>query len=284
MRRWESLRQLWAPFIRSPISLYAAGASFYMLLSALPASAFFLALLPYLPVTQTTWTQILEQAFPAPFLPIVFALLQAAAARRSAAMLSLSALTALWSASKGILALMDGLNAVLSMRHTKLYILRRLTAIAYFLLLEAGLLAMLGLYVFGRQLLDGCLQWFPGFSELMRLLLQLRAVYTVLPFGFLFAAVFYFLPARRLRFRYCLAGGVFSAAGWLILSLGFSIYVNYISNMDRLYGGLGMMLLAAFWVHSCMVLVLCGGLLAQLLASGQYRPLLILKDTFSGRS
>ena len=284
MRRWESLRQLWAPFTGSPISLYAAGASFYLILSALPASAFLLALLPYLPVSQATWTHILEQTFPAPFLPIVFALLQAAAARRSAAILSLSALTALWSASKGILALMDGLNAAMSMEQKKLYILRRFTAIAYFLLLEAGLLAMLGFYVFGRQILDGCLRWFPGLSDLMHLILRLRVVYTVLPLGFLFAAVFYFFPARRLRFRFCLAGGVISAVGWIVLSLGFSIYVNYISNLNRLYGSLGVILLAAVWLHSCMVLVLCGGLFAQLLSNGRYRPLLILKDTFSGRS
>lgn len=284
MESWKSLRRIWTPFTSGSIPLFAAGASFYILLSLLPATVFLLALLPYLPVTSDAWNRILQEIIPAPFLPLAFFLLQTAAAQRSPAVLSLSALTTLWSASRGILALSDGLNAVLELQPTRQYVVRRLRFTFYFLLLELSLLMMLGIYVFGRQLLGGCLQWFPEFSELFRLILRLRSVCIFFLLCLLFSAVYRFFPAERLPFRFCLAGGLLAAAGWIVISLAFSIYVNYVSFRNRLYGGFGLVILAGFWLHSCMVLLLSGGLLTKLLTGGTYRPILFLKESFFRRS
>ena len=69
MQRLRSLSRLWAPFSRSNASTYAASSSFFILLSVFPAVLFFLALLPYLPISLQQWLDFLEELVPAPFFP-----------------------------------------------------------------------------------------------------------------------------------------------------------------------------------------------------------------------
>ena len=62
MQRLRSLSRLWAPFSRSNASTYAASSSFFILLSVFPAVLFFLALLPYLPISLQQWLDFISNS------------------------------------------------------------------------------------------------------------------------------------------------------------------------------------------------------------------------------
>lgn len=283
MARIRSLRRLWEPFTACRASLYASSSSFYILLSVFPAALFLLSLLPYLPLSLDALLDTLEQVVPNPFHPVVGYVFDTVRTSSTITLLSVSAVTTLWSASKGVLAITDGLNAVLNRPREPRYLLRRLFSVLYFLILAVALLTMLLLHVFGESLLAACIRWFPAAVRVAALIYYLRTPYLFFLFGLLFALIFYFFPRRSLGFRWCLVSGLATSGCWLLISWAFSIYVNHFAGYVKLYGGIGLLLLTCIWLHICLLLFLYGALTASLLHNGAYHPISILRETFSRR-
>ncbi len=247
MTRFQILRQIWAPFSDSPSSTYAASACFYMLISLLPALLLSLSVLPYLPL-EPLWN-LLPQAF-RPIADYVLELVQEA---DPVAAISLSAVITLWSASKGVMAISTGLNAVMGFSGEASFFKRRLHAMISFLLLLTCLFAL------------------PFVSGIL-----------VVPALWLFFSLLYWLlPKRRITFRCCCLGSILPTVGWLVLIWLFSIYVNYFSSYQRLYGSLGLLLMACIWLQWCILLLLYGGLLSKLVFEKKYRPFSLLRQFFS---
>lgn len=283
MNRLHTLSGLWRPFTRHHTTLYAAGASFYTLLSVFPALLFLLTLLSSLPLVLAGATSLLEALVPDSFLPLLDHIAETVSGSASPALLSLSAITTLWSASKGVMALMDGLNAVLDVDDRRGFLRRRGMAILYFLLLSLCLLATLCIHTLGQWILAAFLRHFPEASAFWERLLSLRFFYTLLPLAVLFALLYRVLPTVRVRVRHCLLGGAATAAGWLLFSQLFSVYVNLFASRQVLYNGIGFLILTLLWLHICILMFLLGGIFSVLLSQGTYHPIRILKSCFSRR-
>lgn len=270
MKRWNILKKLWLPYARSGISGHAAAASFYILLSLLPASALGLTVFSRLSVSQTQWTGLLRDILPARFHPIMTYLLTSVTPHHPTALLSVSAVLTLWSASKGIMALSDGLSVILQKENTRGFIRRRLDAMAVFLLLSAVLSITLIFHVFG----DTVLQRLSPFY-------RLRHFYTLLVLSILFCFYYWLLPGRPLSFSTSLLCGSLSSVGWIVVSALYSIYVNHFQSYQRLYGSLGLLLLGCLWLHICMAVLLYSVLTVKLFREEAYDPIAIIKDVIS---
>jgi len=274
---FRRLSPLWAPFTGGRASLYAAGAGFYLLLSLFPAALFLLQLLSRFPAARDAAMVFLFSSIPAGFVPLAQAVEAALSARSDAALLSLSALTTLWSASKGMLALDDGFHALLKLEQNRRFLRRRLFSIVHFLLLAISLVATFSVLVLSSKLFVFLTEWFPGAAQLWSLLNRLQIWTALLPLWILFTLLFSILPTRRLPFRCRLIASAVTALGWLLLSVLFSFYMEHISGLQ---GSLGFLLLTLLWLQLCMQLLLWGGILAQLLAKRAYHPLQILRKAF----
>ena len=72
-----------------------------------------------------------------------------------------------------------------------------------------------------------------------------------------FTLMYTFLPRRRVRLLHNLAGAAFSAAGWVLFSFFFSLFVDNFSNFS-LYGGLATLVILMFWLFFCMYILFLG--------------------------
>lgn len=283
MKHWKMLTALWEPLTKANISLYSSSAAFYLILSFLPASVLFLSLLPYLPVSPDLWLSFLTDTVPSPFLPVAFSLWETIFRNRSLGTASASAFITLWSASKGILSVMDGLNSTFGLPQTGKFIMRHVTAVVYFILLSVCLLVVLICLVFGHVLFSVIDSYYPGLYLLLRPFVKFRGIAAFIVLSILFCLVYRFLPLKRLPLRHCIFSSCVVSAGWIIFSLVFSIYVNYFSGHRRLYGGVGLLILAAIWLRICVSLLMYGGLLAKLRWEGKYHPLRIIRSALTKR-
>ena len=268
MKRICELTKLLRPFLKKNISLYAAGASFYLFLSILPASAMLLSIVPYLPIPDTFWKSAAGHLIPEAFLTPLYSLREYIFRNKSLTTLSLSAFTTLWSASKGVLFIMDGLNAALSLKPKQNYFYRRFLAIVYFLLLALGAFVILMVVIFGQRLLN-------LFHIDLSALLPICGAYILLTF--LFTLIYFLLPIHSVKLKHCLRSSVFSATGWLLFSWLYSIYVNLFPKYTQLYGIIGLLVLAAVWLRVCISVLLYGGILTRLFSEGTYQPVKIIK-------
>ena len=63
-------------------------------------------------------------------------------------------------------------------------------------------------------------------------------------------------PERRIPFRWCLAGGVLFAIGWLIATGVFGLYVANFGTYANTYGALGGVIVLMLWFYiSAFILV-----------------------------
>ena len=270
MSRWRKLSQLWTPFTKSNASVYATSACYYIILSVFPASMLLSGLLSRVPISLYALYQGLQQLIPSQFFPIL-QLLQSASG--SAVLASVSVVVLLWSASKGVLAISDGLRALTGSHHKKRFFRRRFRAIISFLFLFALLFFVFGLFVLSQNLLS-------LLGILSGPVYRLRYLYAPVALTAMFAVIYHYFPEKSLPFRFCLLGGSFSAIGWIVFSSLFSLYITLTGGLQQKYGSSGLFLLACIWLQFCISLLLYGGLLADLLAHRDYHPVTILRSAF----
>lgn len=278
MKRWKQLSPIWQPFWNRRISLYASSACFYMIVSLLPSAVLVLSILSRFPPAEDSLTSFLQTILPSRFLPLV-EYAKTIVPKHSTAAVSL--FTLLWSASKGTLSIAEGLQTTNVYENRPGFLRRRFWGIVYFLLLWAAITVMLLAYVFGQSILNDILVQATAVSQLWELLLQLRFLYTIGLLSLFFGLIYRIIPHEKAEKRYCLLSGLIVASVWSVFSWLFSLYVNYIASYQRLYGGIGLLLLMAIWLHICIIILLQGGVLCQLISSENYHPIRLVKKVFT---
>ena len=171
---------------------------------------------------------------------------------------SITAVTALWSASRGINAVRWGIRTMYRTpyRHGFLY----LTAISllYTVAMFAMLLVLLTLVVFGQQLLELIRTHFAWLAAPLGFVLQFRTLILLLLLTLFFMLLYRVLPSQKLSFKAQLPGALFAAGGWLLFSFAFSLYIDNFANYSFIYGSLTAVVLLLLWLYACMVILLLG--------------------------
>ena len=184
----------------------------------------------------------------------------------SGAVAGVSALTAIWSSSRGVYGLLTGLNAIYGVSEDRGYLYTRFISVLYTFALEAVILLTLVLHVFGNSLLKFIRSLnLPAMTVLMDIL-DLRFVFLLLVQSLLFTLMFMILPNRRNRFWESLPGGLLASIGWLLFSNLYSAYVTHFPSYANIYGSVYAIAISMLWLYCCLEIIFFGGALNQLLA------------------
>ncbi len=277
MKRWKILSRLWLPFSESTVSRDAAAASFYILLSLLPAAALGLTIFALLPISLTA---VLEAFLPERLHPVIEYIISAIVPHHPAALLSIWAILTLWSASKGVMSISDGIHSIRSTNSHRSFIRRRLNAMISFAVLAIILVLVLTVHVFGGWVLSQLTAIHPNRTNVMNTLYRLRHLYSLFILSFLLACLYWILSGKSHSFRQCIFSGFLTSIGWTAATAVFSVYVNHIQSYQRLYGGLGLLLLSCLWLQICISILLYSVILTRLIQEKRYHPLKIIRKAF----
>ncbi len=235
-------------FREAQVGAFSAQAAFFVLLSIVPFTVFLTAILQYLPWAEEDLAEFLPALFGGEF-P------RRANQTPSAALLSLSAVTALWSASRGMVALTRGLNRMYGVSETRSWLRLRFFALAETLILEVVLLCTLGGAVLGEAIWQSL--GLPGG------LLRTAGEMALLTVFFLF--LYTVLPDHTTSLRHQWPGAVGAAVGWTVFTKGYSVYVEKIANFPRLYGALSNVAMLMLWLWLCLCILFCGAFFNRIL-------------------
>ena len=262
----EPVRRLRQALCRAQIPVYAGNAAFFLILSFLPLLTLLLAVLQYTVFRPEDLLALFSRVVPQEVLPLFRDLLQSAyVSNNGAAVISLSALAAAWSASRGIYGILRGLHAVLNLRETRSYLHIRVLCLLYMLLFVLGLVLTLLLHVFGQKLLSLLLAQKHFLAHGLAFLLDHLQLYAALLLTALFCLLFLALPNRTQKLSRVLPGAAAAAAAWLAFSALFSLYVRRFASGLQLYGSLTTMILTMLWVYVCVSILFYGAFWNRLL-------------------
>ena len=248
------------------IPLHSARTCFFLVLSIFPSLLLLLGLLRYTSFGTDTLLHFLEGFLPSSLFPIIQALIDASHRHSSGALISLSALAALWSASKGTYGLLSGLLAVYHAQPHRGYWKMRSISVLYTLLFLIILLLTLVLYVFGNTVVD--FLWMTTIPALMLVmnLLNLRFVLLLMLQSALFTLLFALLPGHRNRLLYSIPGALLASSCWSIFSALFSIYVEHFATYTNIFGSIYALALGMLWLYFCTSILFYGAAFNRWLA------------------
>ena len=252
---WEKLKKIFRAVSERNIPVYAAHAGYFLVLAVFPMLVLLLSLLRHTGIAVQTLTDGLQGFLPEALLPAAKRLILSTYQNTSGTVISLSAVTALWSASRGVYGIRKGLNAVYHVSESRGYFYTRGVSVVYTLLFLGVLLLTLILSVFGNTIA----QHFP--VSFFANVVDLRFVVLLLTQTALFTAMFMVLPNRKNRFLNSLPGAVFSSVGWLGFSRLYSEYVEHFTGFSNIFGSVYAVAVSMLWLYCCMSIVFYGGAL-----------------------
>lgn len=239
------------------VDAYSAQSAFYVILSFIPFVMLLLTMLQYTPLSRVEVSNMVMGVMPDSFAEFIGKLLSDIYTR-SIALLSGTAIAAVWAAGRGVLAVTNGLNSIYDVRETRNYIVMRMRSAFYTVLFLISIIVAMLLLVFGNQLHDAILKNIPLLQQFSGFLISIRTIATISLLVLLFMAIYKLLPNRKDSFRNQLPGAFFTAIAWSVFSYGFSIYFEYVKGMSTIYGSLTVVIMIMLWLYFCMWFIFMG--------------------------
>ena len=247
------------------ISLHGAYTSFFLALSVFPVLVILFAWLGYTSYGIEEVLSLVAGVLPEAFMPLAGRIIAGAYENTSGAMLSISILTALWSASRGIRGLLMGLNAVYRLKENRPYLVIRGISVIYTFLFLIVLVLTLVLHVFGTTIVDYLRMTTNPLLLFLTDVIDLRFFLLLFLQTALFATVYAVLPNRKNSIGQSLPGALLAAVGWMTFSDLFSVYVEYFPNYANIFGSVYAVAMAMLWLYFCVCIVFYGGALNRYL-------------------
>ncbi len=252
-------KQIFDKYKRDEVTVYAAQASFFIVISFFPFIMLLLTLIQLIPgVNKSDLLSVLVSIMPDMLDALVVGIVDDLYTKSPGTMVSITAIAAVWSAARGMMGIERGLNRVYECPRKKGYVIHRLICSGYTLLFIIACVASLLLLVLGSSLQRLIDTWFPVLSSAVTFLFNLRSFATLWILILIFTGLYTLVPVRKHSMRSQIPGALFSTAGWIIFSALFSIYFNNFSNYSYMYGSLTAIVVLMLWLYICICILLIG--------------------------
>ena len=242
------------------VALIAAGVAFYALLAIFPAITALMALagLVLEPAEVTEQLRAITQIMPEQAAQIILDQAVAVVGSREAglgAAFVIGLLLAIYSASKGMGSLIEGLNVAYDEDETRGFVGRLLTTLALTVFLIVGLLLGLTAALAVPALLE--FLTFPKWLETAFALIRWVALAIMTIVGL--AVLYRFGPARDdAEWKWLTPGAITACLVWLLASIGFSIYVSNFGSYNETFGSMAGVIILLMWLWISAFIVLLG--------------------------
>lgn len=267
---FKSAKETISLIIADDLPVYSAQASYYIIISVFPFMMLFLSLVGFIfPLEREGVRIAIQSIVPETFWEMLGVLIDELF-EKSVHIVSLTALTALWTSSRGFAAVERGVRRIYATPQSKNFLYTVLPSLIYTVTFMIILILTLGLQVFGNTIIS----FFKKTTGIS--LSDIVFIKSVLMFAILciiFQLMYYFFGRRLTPFSKHLPGAVFSAAGWLAFAKLFSIYVNNYAHYSYIYGSITMIVLLMLWLFCCVMIILLGAELNRLIFRLWFRDL-----------
>lgn len=255
------IKRIYALFLRmaeDEVMMYSAQASFYIIISAIPFVMLLLSLIRFwIPLTAEDLIAAAQAVFPVGVWEYIADFVEELFQKPSISLVSVTAVTTIWTASRGFAAAERGIRRVY--RVPKKGLLSSIGfSMLYTIALTAVLLITLIMLVFGKSIYLFLRDHYHLFAVIFQKTSWLRPMGYFVGACLLFALVYKAFAGWKTKYKTHIPGAVFATAGWMVFSHLYSIYIENFANYSYIYGSLTALVLMMLWLYSCMIILLLG--------------------------
>ncbi|MBQ8823410.1 MAG: YihY/virulence factor BrkB family protein [Lachnospiraceae bacterium] len=241
---------------REHISAFAASSAFFLFLSFIPLLMLLSALITYTPLTREDLREGVASVVPGAVEGFMNAVIEDVY-EKAQALLPVASVILLWTAGKGVLSIVQGLNSINQVEEHRGFFAVRLMAMFYTIVLLLVIMAGLGVLSFGDLLERVIEAQIPEFYEGISFLFPFRFLAFWVVLTVIFSLIYAYLPNKKMKLLRQIPGACFTAVAWGVFSFGFSVYLEY-SNTFDVYGSLTILIVLMMWLYFCMYIVFVG--------------------------
>ena len=254
--------------MKDNLASYAAQSCFYIVLSIVPALILLLEMLSRVHLPKSLIQEYVISSLPDQLSGLFIGLLDDLSKETSSAVTGITIITIIWSAGKGFMAIIDGLDVIYNINTKRNWIIVRLLSIAYTLFLITAFVIALILVVFGDSLFKLLNNYTPDIAVIFDAIIKNRLIFVSCFMIVIFLSIYKIIPRRKSSLLNELPGAILSTVGWYLFSYFFSLYVNYSPNFSYMYGSLTSLVFALMMLYFCMMILFLGAELNICLQSG----------------
>jgi membrane protein len=172
-------------------------------------------------------------------------------------LLTLGMLTALWSSSAAMTAIIDTLNAAYDIQEGRSWWRVRIIAILLTVAVAIFIVSSFALVLAGPTLAERFAHWYAlgAAFEWGWKILQWPLIFALVSVGF--ALVYYFAPDAEQDWIWLTPGSIVATTLWLLTSLGFKFYVKTYGSYET-YGVVGGVMVLMLWFYISGLVILIG--------------------------
>jgi len=252
---WELKEQV----RKDEVTLYAAQASFFLIISAFPLLMMTMNVIRFaFPDSMQGLSNLLTLLVPSAFHDSAIDIITEIYGQSTGTLLSVTAISSLWAASRGVMAVERGLNRVYSSSEELGYFSLRLICYFFTFFFIVSMLLVLVLLVFGNHIQLFLERFIPTIREFSMLVVGLRTFATFFIMTLFLMVMYRCFPGRKVKLMDQLPGALFATLGWTLFSFVYSLYITYFSSYPKTYGSLTAIVLIMLWLYFCMNITLLG--------------------------
>lgn len=250
---------------RHHVGAYAAQSAFFFILSLIPLMLLLLTIIQFTPITKADILTAMLDIVPEKHMQSFLMDIVNEVYNQSRTFIPVSAVIAIWSASKAVLGITNGLNSVYKCRETRNYIMMRIYASLYTVVFVVAIVAMMIFAMFGGYIAAFFSKQFPFWGPWIQFILESRLEIGFILIWIFTCSVYAYLPNKKRRIRKQWIGAAFTAFACMFISYIFSMYLLIFQGFMGLYGSMTAIILVMLWLYFCMYAILIGGMLNQML-------------------
>ncbi len=279
---WNLIKKIYGFFVRltvDRVGIYTAQASFFIILSIFPFILLLLNIIGYTSIDKDTIIALINNYLPETIKPLLIQIINELFTHISETLISIAAIAAIWSASKGVLSVMFGIYEIYKIHQDRNYFISRFISMAYTIAFVLVLIIAMILLVFGDEIFHILINLLPGLKRISLVTFIARYVVSFLMLLLIFMLILKVATFRRTKIKEIFPGAVISSVGWIIFSYIFSVYIANFSNMSYLYGSLTAVIVLMLWLYFCIYIFFIGAEINVLLYPDTInRPVLTHKE------
>jgi membrane protein len=159
--------------------------------------------------------------------------------------LSIGLVFSLWSASAGMSAIMDTLNAEYEVHESRSFIRRNAVALGLTLAVAILLIGAVAIVLAGGPTAEA---FSGGMVKIVLKIVQWPVAIALVLLGF--ALVYFFAPdVKEQKWHWITPGAIAGVAMWLAVSFALKIYLHFFDRYSATYGSLGAVIILLLWFY-----------------------------------
>ncbi len=235
---------------RDTISVRASSIAFNFFLAIFPAIIFFFTLIPYIPIEglQQNLNQIIQELMPESVYVLIQDTITDIINRPRSGLLSIGFIFTIYFATNGVAAIMEAFDKIMANFKRRSFLMHSVLLLLTLILIVGGNWMVDEIITYVQIKSFWVRAMFTGIKWLLIVLLLFNAI----------SFIYYFGPATKRKWKFISLGSTLATVLTLLISLGFSYFINNFGQYNKFYGSLGSIAVFMVWMYLNSIALIVG--------------------------